>query len=211
MLSDDVTKALKAHKNTKVSKKYETYYQLVDQTYVGNEKQQAIISLLKEKNNGIKKRINTNIIIFITDLRKKGSCSKCKREVYRLKLKEHTMDDKVILTEEQKAVIDRVLAKENQFSPFLLHGVTGSGKTEVYMRFIEHVTKQGKEAIVLVPEISLTPQMVERFRNRFGNRIAILHSRLSLGEKYDEWRKIERREVSIVIGLEVLFLRPLRI
>ena len=201
-------RALKAHKNTKVSKKYETYYQLVDQTYVGNEKQQAIISLLKEKTMVLKKELASISSSSLQTLEKKGVIQSVKREVYRLKLKEQTIDDKVILTVEQKSVIDRVLTKEKQFSPFLLHGVTGSGKTEVYMRFIEHVTKQGKEAIVLVPEISLTPQMVERFRNRFGNQIAILHSRLSLGEKYDEWRKIERREVSIVIGARSAIFAP---
>ena len=201
-------RALKARKNTKVSKKYETYYQLVDQTYIGNEKQQAIISLLKEQPILPRKELLQISSSSLQTLEKKGVIQRIEREVYRLKLKELTTEERVILNAEQQSVIDRVLMKEQQFSPFLLHGVTGSGKTEVYMRLIEHVIQKGKEAIVLVPEISLTPQMVERFRNRFGNQIAILHSRLSLGEKYDEWRKIERREVSIVIGARSAIFAP---
>ena len=201
-------RALKARKNTKVSKKYETYYQLVDQTYIGNDKQQAIISLLKEQPMLPRKELLQISSSSLQTLEKKGVIQRIEREVYRLKLKELTTEERVILNEEQQSVIDRVLMKEQQFSPFLLHGVTGSGKTEVYMRLIEHVIQKGKEAIVLVPEISLTPQMVERFRNRFGNQIAILHSRLSLGEKYDEWRKIERREVSIVIGARSAIFAP---
>lgn len=83
---------------------------------------------------------------------------------------------------------------------FLLHGVTGSGKTEVYLQAIDHVMKEGKEAIVLVPEISLTPQMVNRFKGRFGSDVAVMHSALSKGERFDEWRKIQRKEVKVVVG-----------
>ncbi len=82
----------------------------------------------------------------------------------------------------------------------LLHGVTGSGKTEVYLEAIGQVVDDGKQAILLVPEISLTPMMVKRFKRRFGDRVAVLHSALSQGEKYDEWRKIKRREVDVVVG-----------
>ncbi|MBS7021373.1 MAG: primosomal protein N', partial [Firmicutes bacterium] len=117
-------------------------------------------------------------------------------------------EHQVLLTDEQRDVIETVLKTKSKFSPYLLHGVTGSGKTEVYMQLIEDVVKRGKEAIVLVPEISLTPQMVERFQNRFGEQVAILHSRLSAGEKYDEWRRIERQEVSIVIGARSAIFAP---
>lgn len=100
---------------------------------------------------------------------------------------------------------------ENQQNvPFLLFGVTGSGKTEVYMQIIEKVLKRGETAIMLVPEISLTPQMVEQFSNRFGNQIAALHSALSEGEKYDEWRRIARGEASIVIGARSAIFAPLK-
>ena len=91
----------------------------------------------------------------------------------------------------------------------MLFGVTGSGKTEVYMNLIEEKIRQGLKAIVLVPEISLTPQVLEKFYNRFGNGIAILHSGLSNGEKYDEWRKIERGEVNIVIGARSAIFAPI--
>src|SRR5690606_20618762 len=101
------------------------------------------------------------------------------------------------LTEDQQKAISPILQaiEEKQDGVFLLHGVTGSGKTEVYLQSIQEVLNKGKEAIVLVPEISLTPQMVKRFKRRFGDLVAVLHSGLSLGEKYDEWRKIQRKEV----------------
>ncbi|TVY08744.1 primosomal protein N' [Paenibacillus cremeus] len=114
------------------------------------------------------------------------------------------------LTPEQQQVFgrirDAVVAHEQRV--FLLHGVTGSGKTEVYLQSIQECLDRGREAIVLVPEISLTPMMVERFKGRFGNRVAVLHSRLSNGERYDEWRKIVRKEVSLVIGARSAMFAP---
>jgi primosomal protein N' (replication factor Y) len=89
-----------------------------------------------------------------------------------------------------------------------MYGVTGSGKTEVYLQSIEEVLNNGKEAIVLVPEISLTPQMVHRFKGRFGSKVAVLHSGLSTGEKYDEWRKIQRKEVQLVVGARSAIFAP---
>ena len=77
----------------------------------------------------------------------------------------------------------------------LLHGVAGSGKTEVYLQTIEEVLNKGKEAMMLVPEIALTPQMVLRFKRRFGDDVAVLHSGLSKGERYDEWQKLETVEL----------------
>jgi primosomal protein N' (replication factor Y) len=95
------------------------------------------------------------------------------------------------------------------FTPYLLHGVTGSGKTEVYLQSIAHVLEQGSNALVLVPEISLTPQLVRRFRARFGGGIAILHSALSDGERYDEWRRIRHGLARIVIGARSAVFAPL--
>lgn len=91
---------------------------------------------------------------------------------------------------------------------FLLHGVTGSGKTEVYLQTIERCISQGRQAIVLVPEISLTPQMVERFKGRFGSKVAVMHSRLSTGERYDEWRKIREGRVQVAIGARSAVFAP---
>ncbi len=131
-----------------------------------------------------------------------------KEEVYRLNDNVIKEKNNIALNDEQKTVIKSVTKSINTFSPCLLHGVTGSGKTEVYMNLIKEVINNKKEAIVLVPEISLTPQLVDTFKRRFGSDIAILHSRLSEGEKYDEWRKIERKEVSIVIGARSAIFAP---
>jgi primosomal protein N' (replication factor Y) len=112
--------------------------------------------------------------------------------------------------EQQHAFIPIVESLDKHESDtFLLHGVTGSGKTEVYLQAIAHCLSQGREAIVLVPEISLTPQMVERFKGRFGDRVAVLHSRLSAGERYDEWRKIYRKEADVAVGARSAMFAPL--
>ncbi|HOP99256.1 MAG TPA: primosomal protein N' [Acetivibrio clariflavus] len=113
-------------------------------------------------------------------------------------------------TEEQKHIIDSVkeILDRKIFKEILLHGVTGSGKTEVYLQLIEHCIDIGKQAIVLVPEISLTPQMVERFKGRFGEYVAILHSRLSLGERYDQWRLIKDGKIKVVIGARSAVFAP---
>ncbi len=113
-------------------------------------------------------------------------------------------------TPEQKKVFS-VLSeaiKKSKFQPFLLHGVTGSGKTEIYIRCIQQVLEQGKTAIMMVPEISLTPQTVERFRQRFGDRVAILHSGLSQKERFIEWKKIYDKQVSIAVGARSAVFAP---
>lgn len=94
------------------------------------------------------------------------------------------------------------------FREILLHGVTGSGKTEVYLQLIQYALEKGRQAIVLVPEISLTPQMTDRFRGRFGNKVAVIHSRLSLGERYDQWRLIRNGEVQVVVGARSAVFAP---
>ncbi|MBQ7985997.1 MAG: primosomal protein N' [Clostridia bacterium] len=116
------------------------------------------------------------------------------------------------LTSEQKDVLKSLLetANKKEYKPYLLHGVTGSGKTEVYMRLIEETIKGGRQAIVLVPEISLTPQMVARFKSRFGKRTAVIHSGLSLGEKYDQWKKINSGDADIVIGARSAIFAPFK-
>lgn len=116
------------------------------------------------------------------------------------------------LTEEQKNAYNRVeeAIDKNEYERFLLYGVTGSGKTEVYLQLIEKVLKKGKNAIVLVPEISLTPQMLDRFISRFGKRdIAILHSKLSIGERHDEWERIREKKARIVIGARSAIFAPI--
>jgi primosomal protein N' (replication factor Y) len=116
------------------------------------------------------------------------------------------------LTGEQRRALAPIIASVDQGANdiYLCHGVTGSGKTEIYLQAIGHVTALGKQAIVLVPEISLTPQMVHRFKARFGDRVAVMHSGLSSGEKYDEWRKIRDEKVNVAVGARSAVFAPFR-
>ena len=119
---------------------------------------------------------------------------------------------KLQLTEEQEEAFKSVekAINEEKYKQFLLYGVTGSGKTEVYLQLIEKVLEIGKNAIVLVPEISLTPQMLDRFISRFGkDEIAILHSKLSIGERHDEWERIREKKAKIVIGARSAIFAPI--
>jgi len=116
------------------------------------------------------------------------------------------------LTDEQAAALEAIQEEMAAAKPkvVLLHGVTGSGKTEVYLRAIETALRQGKGAIALVPEISLTPQTRERFLSRFGDRVAVLHSRLGAGERHDEWQRIARGEARVVVGARSALFAPVR-
>ena len=120
---------------------------------------------------------------------------------------------KLKLTEEQQYAYEQVayIIDNNEYNQFLLYGVTGSGKTEVYLQLIDKAVKQDKTAIVLVPEISLTPQMLDRFISRFGKEtIAVLHSKLSIGERHDEWEKIKEGKAKIVIGARSAIFAPVQ-
>lgn len=116
-----------------------------------------------------------------------------------------------VLTVEQQEVMDELLPALHSHTShaFLLHGVTGSGKTEVYMRLVQHVLDENGTAIILVPEIVLTPQMIDWFKSRFGECSAVLHSKLSAGERFDEWRRIRRGDARIVIGARSAVFAPL--
>lgn len=115
------------------------------------------------------------------------------------------------LTEEQEHAVTKIVEALRLAKPktFLLHGVTGSGKTLVYMHAIRQTLAQGKSALMLVPEISLTPQLIDRYRATFGNSIAVLHSRMNTGERYDAWRAIRRGEVRLVLGVRSALFAPL--
>ena len=133
-----------------------------------------------------------------------------KRDPLANKLIEHT--EKLILNDEQLQAYNRVrqAIKENRFEKFLLFGVTGSGKTEIYLQLIDDIVKEDKAAIMLVPEISLTPQMIERFIARFGKeQIAVLHSKLSIGERHDEWERIRENKAKIIIGARSAIFAPI--
>jgi len=202
-------KALKAKAGVLVSKKYQTFYELTDKSYLASSSaQEKILKLFSDKKTISRKELLAISSSALSTLIEKKVLSEIKKEDYRIKY-EVNKDKKKVLTPSQQKVVNSVL--ENQRNvPFLLFGVTGSGKTEVYMQIIEKVLKRGETAIMLVPEISLTPQMVEQFSNRFGNQIAALHSALSEGEKYDEWRRIARGEASIVIGARSAIFAPLK-
>ncbi|MGB3259380.1 primosomal protein N' [Paenisporosarcina sp.] len=142
----------------------------------------------------------------------KGAATLQMEEIYRDPYADRTMDKstKLALTNEQHLALSEIIHSydKQEAKTFLLHGITGSGKTEVYLQAIERALLDDQEAIVLVPEISLTPQMTNRFKERFGSLVAVLHSGLSTGEKYDEWRKIKRGEVKVVVGARSAIFAP---
>ncbi len=115
------------------------------------------------------------------------------------------------LSEEQENAFQLISAglKRGKFSPFLLHGVTGSGKTEVYLKLAQEAVDQGKSVLVLVPEIALTPQVAKRFRSAFGNRVALWHSAMTKGEKGWTWQQLKRKKYSILVGARSGILAPL--
>ncbi len=125
-------------------------------------------------------------------------------EIKRVPYVAHRSDKKISLRKQQEEAIAAVKGS----GTYLLHGVTGSGKTEVYMHLISRVLDEGKSAIMLVPEISLTPQVVSTFRARFGDKIALLHSSLSAGERFDEWRRIFSGEAGVVVGARSAIFAP---
>lgn len=161
---------------------------------------QHLINLLNTSSSAIKGLVN------------KGMLREEEVEIYRDPYENRVFErtHALPLTPEQTVAITPVLQtiEEDLHQVFLLYGVTGSGKTEVYLQSIQRVLEKGKEAIVLVPEIALTPQMVKRFKGRFGDEVAVMHSGLSTGEKYDEWRKIQRKEVKVVVGARSAIFAP---
>ena len=148
----------------------------------------------------------------LNDLVDAGLISFVEEEVWRNPLEGEVFvpDTPPMLTPEQKAacnpIVDRLRQGGNEV--FLLYGVTGSGKTEIYLRAIEEVLRMGRQAVVLVPEISLTPQTVARFSARFPGRVTVWHSRLSGGERYDQWRRVHRGQVDVVVGSRSALFLP---
>lgn len=201
-------KALKAKANVKINKKYETFVAINERKDIKlTEKQQTLFDKIKE-NKLSRKEAKAYSISAYKKLLEFGIIKEITEEKYRLSLNKDVSDKKVILNEEQEHAVKEITNNLSTFIPYLLFGVTGSGKTEVYMHVLAQVIKSGKEAIVLVPEISLTPQLVDTFRARFQNMVAVLHSKLSDGERYDEFRKIIKKEVKIVIGTRSAIFAP---
>ncbi|EOA3012821.1 primosomal protein N' [Enterococcus faecalis] len=149
----------------------------------------------------------------LNEAAKNGWLTFIEKEAYRDPFANQTFEKTTALSlnAEQQVAVETILqsVQEQQSQTYLLEGITGSGKTEVYLQVIAEVLNQGKTAIMLVPEISLTPQMVQRFKSRFGEHVAVMHSGLSQGEKYDEWRKIERGEAEVVVGARSAIFAPI--
>ena len=202
-------KALKIKQKKEITKKYETYYKVIDNSFKLSDKQAEIVNIIKDKTVSEKELVNVKKIskARLNLLVEKKVLAKELRESYRL---EHNdiSEEKNKLTPLQEKVVKEII--DSNDTVYLLHGVTGSGKTEVYMTLIEEGIKRGKQSIVLVPEISLTPQTLARFEKRFGKRVAVFHSALSEGEKYDEYRRVARGEVNVIVGTRSAIFAPLK-
>lgn len=166
-----------------------------------------------QNNNGmyskyeLSKLFNISLSSINTMIKHKLLCTE-ETIIDRFNTKDYSEYKPKILNEEQRSVVDNILDSNKNI--FLIHGVTGSGKTEIYMKLVYEMIKSEKDSIILVPEISLTPQMVERFKGRFGKNIAVFHSRLSDGERYDEWLRVKNEEVKVAIGARSAIFLPFR-
>ena len=205
-------KALKASIKTNINEKENKYAVLNKDDkeiieYINNCKYEKQVNFLKELLER-KKILITRVESFINTLLKKELITFIYEKDYRYKHNKLKDYKKVTLNLEQQKCVDTVVKNFNKSITYLLYGVTGSGKTEVYMHIIENAINLGKTAIMLVPEISLTPQIVDRFINFFGDNVAILHSGLSNGEKYDEYQKIKEGKVKIVVGARSAIFAP---
>ncbi len=186
---------------------YECYVEIIDSNEEGlTDKQKEWLRLVNKEGKILKKDFKSKTILDkLIELNKVHYVYKEKTRLIREEVKEDKPHE---LTDDQKRVISEFLSSEK--SIFLLEGVTGSGKTEVYVRLAEHYLNMGKSVLFLVPEISLTPMMITYFEKRFNKMIAILHSGLTSGQKYDEYRRIAHGEARIVIGARSAIFAPLK-
>ena len=188
--------------------KENSFVKLLKYAFLKEEKQQAILDYLLDKKEVNKKELKDFSESSLKTLEKNGYISIYKQDVYR-EIKNPISDAPVIkeLNNEQTLAYKKVDLYDNK--TYLLYGVTGSGKTEVYLRLIEDCLEMGKSAIFLVPEISLTPQMTARVKSRIKD-CAVFHSAMSDNERYDEWRRIYRDEVKVVVGARSAIFAPLK-
>ena len=185
---------------------YDQYLEVIDENEEGlTNKQIELLRFIKQEGRILKRDIKSKSII--DKLIEAERIQIVKEEKRRLKIPDYIYHEPPELTIDQKAVIDEFNSSSD--SVYLLEGVTGSGKTEVYLSLSEQILKQGKSVLMLVPEISLTPMMVEYFLHRFKDDVAILHSELTPAEKYDEYRKIAKGECHIVVGVRSAIFAPL--
>lgn len=181
------------------------------------KQKKVLLYLMEQKQPVLKSRLMEELQVtpaVLKSLVEKGVMKEIEVEAYRDPYadKVYSPSKALALNHEQEVAVQTVLSanEAKAHDVFLLHGITGSGKTEVYLQIIESVIKRGQQAIMLVPEIALTPQIAGRFKSRFQNQVAVLHSALSMGEKYDEWRKILKQEVQIVVGARSAIFAPFK-
>ncbi len=193
----------------KVKEIFETFYYLRQHDFVPKSnaiKQKLLIDFLKKEGKVSSSKLGEMFgYQTIKTLYDKKVLEKEKEKIERIPYFIPKQDKKVVLNYMQNEAIKKISSE----GVYLLHGVTGSGKTEVYMHLIERELAKGKNAIMLVPEISLTPQMVSNFKARFGDFVALLHSGLSAGEKFDEWKRIFSGQAKIVIGARSAIFAPI--
>lgn len=210
----------KSIKYIKPNRSIEAYKDLLDQLPKNSIRQGQVLAYLVDRplNQAIPlsdladlAKVNTSVI---HNLVKKGWLDIEEREEYRqaFDLSQFKPNQARQLLVQQQNAFDQVKSTMDldQATTFLLQGVTGSGKTEVYLQLIQTALSKGKTAILLVPEIALTPQMVERVVSRFGQGVAVLHSGLSVSEKYDQWRRIIDQDASVVVGARSSVFAPLK-
>ena len=181
-------------------------------------KARCVIEYLKANREGVdQKQIIKDLSVslpYLKGLKKKGFIDLEAEHVFREPYDGtvETLSKEIIFTGEQQRAFEHVQRRmhEGCFSTVLLHGVTGSGKTEVYLSAMRECLQSGRDAILLVPEIALTPQTMERVRRCFSKDVALLHSRMSHGERYDAWRKIEKGEARVVVGPRSAIFAPLK-
>ena len=168
---------------------------------------------LINNNSGIytKNQLSKNFKLSLSSINtmiKQGFLTQNNIVINRYDIREYDAYEKRKLNIEQNYAVDKIL--NSNIKEFLIHGITGSGKTEIYMNLVEHMINMGKQSIVLVPEISLTPQMIERFKGRFGRNIAVFHSRLSDGERFDEWFRVKNGKTMVAIGARSAVFLPFK-
>lgn len=176
-----------------------------------SEKQAQVFNFIKDKKDISRMDVMKDLGISyspIKSLIKRNLIEEYKKEVNREPVEKTYRTNKLALNDEQQEALKSIQGTDKVVS--LLHGLTGSGKTEVYLNLTSKVIEDGGQVIVLVPEIGLTPQMIERFKSWFGNEVAIIHSKLSAGERYDEYRKVLNDQVKVVVGVRSAVFVPFK-
>ncbi|WP_060800109.1 primosomal protein N' [Peptoniphilus harei] len=176
-----------------------------------SEKQAQVFNFIKDKKDISRVDVMKDLEISYSPIKtliKRNLIEEYKKEVNREPGEKNYKNNKLVLNDEQQEALKSIQETDKVVS--LLHGLTGSGKTEVYLNLTSKVIEDGGQVIVLVPEIGLTPQMIERFKSWFGNEVAIIHSKLSAGERYDEYRKVLNDEVKVVVGVRSAVFVPFK-